>query len=777
MIDGKFYLGKELPGLKEKFLYKSEDLTTHAIVFGMTGSGKTGLCIDIIEEAVSEDIPIIIIDPKGDVSNIALMFPDLLPENFLPWISATEAKKSGLTMNEYSKVVAEKWKNGLEKWGISTEKIRDIRSKMDLRIFTPGSSEGMQISILEGFSKPEGRFTDNEEMNIQKIKNSVSALLALLDIDNDPLKSKPHILISNIIEHFWRNDISLSIEDLILNIQKPPIKKLGVFDIDRIIDKKEREELAFEINNIIASSSFRFWKNGMPVSAKKLYEKRDGKIPINIFYTSHLPENEKMFFSSLLLNEIVYWIKKQPGTTDLKYMLYMDEIYGYLPPYPKNPPSKNPMMILMKQARAFGLGVVLVTQNPKDIDYKALTNTGTWFIGKLQAEGDRERVMEGLSGAVNQSGEELEKKDIEDKITNLKKREFLVKNVHRKGVKSFYTRWAMSYLCGPLTTTQIGRLMKQSDIQIQKSRSLNTDHQSEKRIDKKSLPPVPETPLKYFYDNSGNAVGKYYRPYFFIEAELIFDDHKYNLFLRKKYNITFPLKEKIDWETLEISENIPEYSEIPDKRAEGFKDIPIRLTFSNIKKFDISVKNSLFRNLSVKLFINRDLKLVSKEGQDRDSFNTECRTVVEKMIDKEIEKRKDSFEKKIRRIEDRIEREKQRIETLEDVHKSKKTEEIISIGETILGFLLGSKSRRGFSTAARKRRMTAASKDRIETEKVKLSQFENELVSLKEEMEDEVANIEDKFYDKSDNIEDFNIRLEKEDIIVVDQSILWRLSE
>ncbi|MCP4154871.1 MAG: DUF853 family protein, partial [bacterium] len=359
MADGKLYLGKEFSLIdssreNEPYLYKTDNLTTHGIVFGMTGSGKTGLCLDLLEEVIDEDVPIVLIDPKGDLANLALLFPEFSPEDFKQWVSPTDAAKKGKTLDEYAGDVAAKWKKGLEDWGVKKEQIQRIKEKIDLHIYTPGSSAGERISILNEFKNPGENFEDDEEALVEKIRNSVSALLALLDIENDPLKSKPHILLSNIIEYYWKSGRSLSIEELIMNIQKPPFKKLGVFDIDQLIDEKERTELSFEINNIIASPSFRFWATGLPLSAETLYKgnAKSGskgksksaaqkKVPVSIFYIAHLTGNERMFMVTLLLNEILYWIRTQPGSGNLKYLLYMDEIFGYLPPYPQNPPSKT----------------------------------------------------------------------------------------------------------------------------------------------------------------------------------------------------------------------------------------------------------------------------------------------------------------------------------------------------------------------------------------------------------------------------------------------------
>jgi hypothetical protein len=777
---GKFYLGKKFKKKieEEKFLYKAEDLTTHAVVFGMTGSGKTGMSVTMLEEAIENDIPIIVIDPKGDVSNLKLIFPELSPEEFKKWVSPVEARKEGKTIDEYAKEVSERWKNGLKEWGIGKDKIKKIKDKSDVRIFTPGSSAGLKISILEGFKKPEEDFEGDEEAQVEKIRNSVSALLSLLDIESDPLKSKPHILISNLIEYYWRNGKSLSIEELIINIQKPPIKKLGVFDINQIIDEKERVELAFNINNIIASPSFRFWTSGMPLSVEKLYEKKNGKIPVNIFYIAHLSENERMFFVSLLLNEIVYWLRKQKGSSDLKYIFYMDEIFGYIPPYPKNPPSKKPLLLLLKQARAFGLGVVLVTQNPKDIDYKGLTNAGSWFIGRLQAEGDKERVAEGLSGIVDRAGESLEISETKEIMSSLKKRVFMIKNVHRQGIDLFHTRWAITYLAGPLTREQIKGFKGSENIGYEKTENLIRDNSKMETKESNTgllpyLPAVKADIMNYFEETDNPAEYRYV-PSFLIKSSVVFDEQKFGLYIRKKRIFELPIENSPDWGKAKEYEEEKEFSQDPDEGIKGFEPFETDVNYKKIRELKTSFKNYLFTNHTIKLFINRELNLISEEGESEESFRLKCKETVEKMIDREVEKAKDSFERKIDRYQDRLDREKIRLDKLEREYSSKKTEEIVSIGETVLGLILGKSSRRALSTAARRRRMTASQGGRIEEQKEKLSQLEEEIKQLKEELEDKIMDIEDKFYDKADSIEPFEVRLEKDDIVISEIAILWK---
>ncbi len=783
MNDGKFYLGKEENkngvGYKEdKFLYKADDLTTHAMVFGMTGSGKTGLCLDLIEEAIDEEIPLILIDPKGDLTNLDLIFPDFTPSSFENWVSLTDAQKKGMTKSEYAVQESEKWKNGLAGWDINSEQVNRVKNKADIHIYTPGSSAGEKISILDGFSKPDLSFEDDEEGMIEKIRNSVSALLSLLDIENDPLKSKPHILISNIIEHYWRLNEGISIEELIINIQKPPIKKLGVFDIDQLIDEKERTEISFKINNIIASSGFRYWSSGAPLSAKNLFKvKKKGTTPVNIFYIAHLPDNERMFFVTLLLNEIVYWMRTQPGSGNLKYILYMDEIFGYLPPYPLNPPSKNPLLILLKQARAFGLGVVLATQNPKDVDYKGLTNMGTWFVGKLQAEGDRDRVLEGLEGISDKDGNVIRKEELEDKINSLKKRSFLIKNIHSDGLRIFQTRWAMSYLVGPLTKNQIKVLVKKGGNKLIEKQEMKIENKPKNKPKLHLLSYIPQTPIaiESIFDNSKEN-GEYYSPNFYINGEIVFDEKNIGLYIRKKFFVTAKFATSINWRKADFTEKEIGFENFKLEKINSFKPYDIPLNYSLLRKYLKDFKNFIFSQLTIKVFVNKELNITSDADESKDTFKLKCRKIVDRMIDKEIESIKEKYLRKIDRLEDKAAQEELRIEKLEMEYKSKKTEEFVSAGESILGFLMGSKSRRGLSSAARKRRSTSSAKNRIKLRENKFDQIKDDILSLKEELEDKVADIEDDFFDKADEIEEREIRLEKNDIIISNQNVLWKLT-
>ncbi|MEP6742749.1 MAG: DUF87 domain-containing protein, partial [bacterium] len=399
---GAFYLGRPYDLKKKKpkdgiILYDSKDLVTHAVCVGMTGSGKTGLCIALLEEAAIDGVPAIVIDPKGDLSNLLLTFPDLKSEDFAPWINEEEAGKKGVSTSEYAAQQAELWRKGLADWGQDGARIQKLKNAADFRIYTPGSNAGLSVSILKSFAAPPAALRDDTEAMRERVSTTATSLLGLLGIDADPIKSRAHILLSNILNSAWSASHDLDIAALIQQIQTPPMTKVGVMDLDSFFPSKDRFELAMSLNNLLAAPGFSSWMEGEPLDVQQLLHSPEGKPRVSIFSIAHLNDAERMFFVSLLLNQTLGWMRSQSGTTSLRAILYMDEIFGFFPPV-ANPPSKVPLLTLLKQGRAFGLGVVLVTQNPVDLDYKGLSNTGTWFIGRLQTERDKARVLEGLEG-------------------------------------------------------------------------------------------------------------------------------------------------------------------------------------------------------------------------------------------------------------------------------------------------------------------------------------------------------------------------------------------
>jgi hypothetical protein len=461
-----FYLGRHYNPRAHRLdedivYYDSRDLTTHAVVVGMTGSGKTGLCITLLEEAILDNIPSIIIDPKGDITNLLLTFPDLRPSDFEPWVNPDEARRAGLDLSAYAADVARRWREGLQSWGIVPDRVRWLKLAARYSIYTPGSDAGLPISILASLRAPRGGWEGNEEENRERINGTVTALLALIGLNVEPVKDKEHVLIANIFEYAWRRGIDLTLEDIIMQVQRPPFDKLGVFPVDDYMSERARAKLAMDLNSIIASPSFQSWIHGEPLDIQSLLYQPNGRPKVSVFYIAHLTEAERQFIITLLTENMLGWMRTLSGTTSLRALFYIDEMFGYFPPHPRNPPTKEPILRLLKQARAFGLGLILATQNPGDLDYKGLTNAGTWFIGRLQTENDRRRVMTGLEGmATADNG--LNTQDVARLIADIEPRVFLMHNVHDTGGPSLvHTRWAMNYLAGPLTRQQIGILMAQ----------------------------------------------------------------------------------------------------------------------------------------------------------------------------------------------------------------------------------------------------------------------------------------------------------------------------
>lgn len=460
-----FYLGREFDPKTDQLeedvvYYDSRDLTTHAVVVGMTGSGKTGLCITMLEEAILDNIPAIIIDPKGDITNLLLTFPELRPEDFLPWVNTDDALRARMEPPQYAADVARRWREGLQNWGIVPDRLRWLQRAAKYSIFTPGSDAGLPVSILASLRAPREGWMGGggEETHRERINGTVTALLALIGKNVVPVQDKEHVLIANIFEYAWKQGKDLTLEDIILQVQRPPFEKLGVFSVDDYMPEKKRYQLAMELNNIVAAPSFSTWIQGQPMDIHSLLYQPNGRPRVSIFYVAHLSDAERMFIVTLLLENMLGYMRTLSGTTSLRALLYMDEIYGYFPPYPKNPPTKEPLLRLLKQARAFGVGLILATQNPGDLDYKGLSNAGTWFIGRLQSENDKARVMSGLESMAT-ADNNLNLKEVERLISDISPRVFLMHNVHSDAPRLVHTRWAMNYLRGPLTRQQISLLM------------------------------------------------------------------------------------------------------------------------------------------------------------------------------------------------------------------------------------------------------------------------------------------------------------------------------
>jgi hypothetical protein len=458
-----FYLGREYDlntrqVLPDKYvMYDARDLTTHGVIVGMTGSGKTGLSIALLEEAAIDGIPCVILDPKGDLTNLLLQFPDLDPHRFEPWVNGDDARQKGLSVPEYARQLAERWRKGLADTAQTPERITRLRLAADYRIYTPGSEAGLPLSILGTLAAPKGGLA-GEDLS-QKVTATATALLGLTGIAGDPVQSREHVLVARLLQHAWDEGRDVDLPKMIHAIQDPPIRTVGAYNLETFFPARERLKFASLLNNVLASPSFAAWARGEPLDlGAMLY--RAGRPQHLIFYLAHLDDGQRMFFTALLLEELLGWTRRQGGTTNLRALLYFDEVFGYLPPHPANPPSKAPLLTLLKQARAFGVGVLLATQNPVDLDYKALSNAGTWFVGKLQTERDKARLLEGLESVAAEHSTLTDRGYLERVIASLGNRVFLLHDVHRPAPVLFQSRWALSFLRGPMTREQVKALME-----------------------------------------------------------------------------------------------------------------------------------------------------------------------------------------------------------------------------------------------------------------------------------------------------------------------------
>jgi len=454
---GAFYLGRPYdlgaraaqPGV---VAYDAKDLTTHAVIIGMTGSGKTGLGIGLLEEALLDGIPVIAVDPKGDLGNLALRFPQLRGADFHPWVDPQQAATAGVDPATYAEQQAAQWRTGLAGWQQDGARIQRLADAADVTIYTPGSRAGTPLSVLGAFDAPAPALRDDPEALQERVDATTTSLLALMGIDADPVSSREHILVATILHDAWRNGRSLDLAALILAIQQPPMATIGVMPMETVYPAKDRMALALRLNNLLAAPGFQSWLQGEPLDTAALLHDPQGRPRGSVLSIAHLSDAERMFFVTLLLANVIAWVRTQPGTGSLRAILYIDELFGYMPPV-ANPPSKRLLLTLLKQARAFGLGVVLSTQNPVDLDYRGLSNAGTWFIGRLQTERDLARVMDGLASAGG--GQPFDRSAMEQRITALGKRIFLLHSVHEPAPVIFETRWTMSYLAGPMTREQI----------------------------------------------------------------------------------------------------------------------------------------------------------------------------------------------------------------------------------------------------------------------------------------------------------------------------------
>lgn len=804
----EFFIGKEYD-LKtkkltdNKVLYDPADLTTHMFVTGMTGSGKTGLCVGIMEEAALQNIPAIIIDPKGDLTNLVLHFPDLLPEDFQPWIDPEAARREKTTIQEKAAEVASSWKNGLADWGIYKENIEKLKNSAEFAIYTPGSTSGIAVDIVSSFAAPELDWNDNQEVLRERIASNITALLGLIGYnDIDPLSSREHILLANIMEYYWSKGVSFDLSDLIMQTQSPPFDRLGAFPVDRLFPEKDRFELAMKLNNFLASPSFQTWMQGQSLDIQKMLYSDNGKPKQSIFYIAHLSENERMFFVTLLFGAVESWMRRQSGTSGLRALIYFDEILGYLPPV-ANPPSRPIMLRMLKQARAFGVGLILATQNPVDMDYKALSNAGTWMIGRLQTDQDKERLMDGLQSA---SGN-IDRAEADRLLSNLGKRVFLLHNVHDKGLKLFGTRWVMNYLAGPMTRSQIPALNELAGATISKPATTNKrsaanepktqpvksqSSAAEPTITEPVLKPVlPSGIIDYHLPNNltlQNAAKKAkldltsgakitaieYHPRLLAQAEVRYLERKYNIQTMQKKSVLVEDEtgRMIRWDDHlinPIAQNLLEHSALPET---NYQQLPVWMVDpKTLKILQSDFEDWIYRTDNLTIRSCESLKLYAGPEVSEAEFKAQIQEAIKTELGLEVEKVKATYEKKITALEQKLDKEERDVKNAEDALGQRRLEEAGTHGEVLIA--LFTKRQKSISSSLTKRRMTAQAKAKLEKEKEDVEFAIENLKALEEEMKQSIAQVESEWKDKLSEISEIKITPLKKDIFVELFGIAW----
>ena len=785
---GAFYLGREYdPATRATrevpVLYDAKDLTTHAVCVGMTGSGKTGLCIALIEEAAIDGIPAIVIDPKGDLANLLLTFPDLAPASFRPWINEDAARQAGVTPDDIAAREAERWKEGLAQWGQAGERIRKLRDAADVTVYTPGSDAGRAVSAVSSLDAPSREVAASADLVAERASGVASSLLTLLGIDADPVKSREHILLTSILQAEWSAGRGVDLGGLIRLIQTPPLARVGIMELESFFPEKDRFALAMIVNHLLAAPRFQSWLAGDSIDIDRMLYGEAGKPRIAVFSIAHLEDTERMFFVSLLLNEVVAWMRTRSGTSSLRAIVYMDEIFGFLPPV-ENPPSKRPLLTLLKQARAFGVGVVAATQNPVDLDYKALSNAGTWFVGRLQTERDKKRLADGLASA---SGMGLDAGELERTIGSLEPRVFLLHNVHDAAPVLFQSRWCLSYLAGPMTREQIRALGSAAPAPTASERGEDAAAPGPVApaggvAPASAAAPVLAPDTAQVFGAAVAATGKdiVYVPSVLGVARVhaMLPDggtHTETVTLLAPFAAGAAAP---DWAG-GVPASGPPASQPEPVAGATFAPLPPALARAGVSaRWEKSLAEAVYRSRTIRLLECARLRMVSRPGESERDFRIRIAEATRASRDAEVDRLRDKYAARLAALDERIRRAGQAVAREKDQANSQRMQTAVSVGATLLSAFLGRKAvsqgtlgraataARGVDRAARQQRDVTRAEDSLEA-------MEAQREALARELEADVAALEARRQAGAEELSERVIRPRKADIEVTRVALWW----
>ena len=784
---GVFYLGKRVdpesgkPG-REPLLLDARRLTTHAVCVGMTGSGKTGLLVSLIEEAAIDDIPAIVIDPKGDLANILLTFPDLRPSDFRPWLEEDAAKRDGLTLEELAEKTAKKWSDGLAASGQSGERIARLRESVDMAVYTPGSSAGRPLAMLGSLEAPEKAILDDPESRRERIESLVSGVLAMAGIDAEPGRSREHLLVSAIVDALWKSGQEVDFGTLVRAIPAPPIERVGFLELENFFPAADRFQLAGKLNTVAAAPGFDAWLHGEPLDVGRLLWTQAGKPRVSVISIAHLNDAQRMAFVTLLAGQAVSWMRSQAGTSSLKALFFMDEVFGYLPPT-ANPPSKTPLLTLLKQARAFGLGIVLATQNPVDLDYKALSNAGTWFLGRLQTARDKARVLDGLEGAASSSGAGFDRARVDRLLAGLEQRMFLLHSVHDDDETVFQTRWTMSYLRGPLLREEIKRLQGAGpapETVTPRRNPFATGAGGAGGAGPRPLLPPGVREVFLASDGPVPVGGLLYKPAILGRARVRFTHTKARIDCDREVFCLAPAGDQLGesaWEAGRQFAEVPEVESGP--QGGGFASLPAALSAAkSYASLGTALKNHLARTAKLTVFTAAAIDAVSRPDETEGEFRVRIAQQVREWRDKEIDRISDKSAAKLASLNDRIGRARQKVEKEKAEAKNKSMQTYVSIGTAVLSAILGRKVASSTTVGRAATSMRSASRatrhqaDVVHAEEA-LSDLEEKLASLEGEVSEELEKVRLQANPDRLVLESIEIAPKKTEISVDDVVLAW----
>jgi len=778
---GAFYLGRRIETgtgqlTEEPVLYDAKDLTTHAVIVGMTGSGKTGLGVGLIEEAAIDRVPVIAIDPKGDMGNLLLTFPEFQGADFEPWVDPREVADSGKDRAGFAAGVAETWKGGLAQWGQTPDRVRKLREAAQFAIYTPGSNAGIPISVLRQLAAPPAELVDDSDLYRERVQSTATGILTLAGLEVDPVTSREHILVASILDHAWQQGASLDLPGLIGQVQQPGFDKIGVMTLDAFFPAKDRFALAMRLNNLLAAPGFGAWLEGEPLDIQRLLYTAEGKPRVSVLSIAHLSDPERMFFVTMLLNELIAWMRRQAGTSSLRAILYMDEIFGFMPPV-ANPPSKQPLLTLLKQARAFGVGLTLATQNPVDLDYKGLSNAGTWFIGRLQTERDQQRLLDGLQGA--ESGTSMDREALQRTLSGLGKRRFLLHNVHEKMPTIFQTRWAMSYLAGPLTRDQIRLLCAER----QTVTALPRVDVAAPELAPAQRPLAPPGLQEYFLPPAripARGEQLVYWPRLMAAAEVRYSNARLKVDVQSEYLLAAELAgTEPDWDNADIPATPVQQLDTQPRDGTIFTDCPAALLDpANFRKWESGLKRWLRDEKPLSILQSPAMKTSSMPGESEGDFRARLQVLGNEQRDQNVAKLKNKVEPKFQRLQEQRMRASQAIEREADQAQQHKFDTAISFGTAILGAVLGRKtvsatSASRMGSAVRKAGRARQQSQDVDRAREKLQAVEQKIQALETQFQSELEQLEDAYDAQLEILDTSEVRPRATDIHVSRIGLGW----